>query len=198
MKMTLLCTALATLLALPLTAAAAPREQGEWYLSPRIGYGWADEDRFSGNGHFLGFGLGYFYRENWSIEGEAGYNRFDRDNAEGEPLEWRQLSLGAAVRYLFDFGDGHPYLGLGAGAARNEVRGIDGDDWGYQIGPIAGFEWDLNDNGALRFEVGHKYTDYDEGSIETGFWDTTAWIGYAMYFGGGDGRSRPLPRSRLS
>lgn len=189
----LTCTALAALLAAPLSASAAPRETGEWYVSPRIGYGWADEDRFAGNGHFLGFGLGYFYRENWSIEGELGYNRFDRDIDEGKPLEWRQLSVGAALRYLFDYGDGHPYFGLGAGAARNEVRGSGNDDWGYQIGPIAGFEWDLGDNGAMRFELAHKYSDYDDGASDTGFWDTTAWVGYAMYFGGGDGRSRPQP-----
>lgn len=194
MKKTILCTALAAMLAIPLMASASPREQGQWYVSPKVGYGWSDEDRLTGNGYFLGLGMGYFYRTNWALEGELGYHKFDRDLGDGEPLDWRMLSVGASVRYLIDYGQGHPYFGLGFGTARNELRGSGNDDWGYQVGPIVGFEWDISDNGAFRFEVGHKYTDFDNGAIETGFWDTTASIGYSMYFGG-TGYSEPMARA---
>jgi OOP family OmpA-OmpF porin len=184
MKKTLLCTALATLVAFPLLASAAPRTEGQWYLSPKVGYGWSDEDRVTGNGPFLGLGIGYVFRQNWTLEGEIGYHQFDRDNGDGEPLEWRQLSVNAAVRYLVDYGQGHPYFGIAFGAGNNELRNSDIDDWGYQIGPIVGFEWDLTDSGALRFEVAQKYTDFDAGGFSTGFWDTSVMLGYTMYFGG--------------
>ena len=72
MKRTLLCAALAVTVALPLAASAAPRQEGQWYISPKLGYGWADEDRLSDNGLYLGLGLGYVFRENWTVEGELG------------------------------------------------------------------------------------------------------------------------------
>ncbi len=183
MNKTVLCTALAAMLAIPLMASAAPRTEGQWFLSPKVGYGWSDEDRFSDNGPFLGMGIGYVYKDNWTIEGELGYHQFDRDVGDGKPLEWRQLSANLALRYLIDYGQGHPYFGIAFGAGRNELRNTDSDDWGYQIGPIAGFEWDVTDNGAFRFEVAHKYTDFNDGAIDTGFWDTTVMLGWTLYFG---------------
>jgi len=185
MKKTLLGIALAALVAVPMLASAAPRDQGQWYLAPKIGYGWSDGDRLSGNGPFLGLGWGYFFKENWAIEAEAGYHRFDDKIGDGQPAEWRQLSVGGSVRYLLDYDYAHPYFGMAFGAGRNELRSTGVDDWGYQIGPILGFEWDVNDSGAFRFEVGHKYTDYNDGAIDSGFWDTTVSLGYSFYFGGG-------------
>ena len=77
MKKTLICAALAASLTLPLLAHAATREAGEWFIAPAIGYGWADPDRLSGDARFLGFGMGYFFKDNWSLEGNLGYHRFD-------------------------------------------------------------------------------------------------------------------------
>ena len=192
MKKSLLCVALATLMTVPVLASAAPREEGQWYLAPKIGYGWSDGDRLSGNGPFLGMGWSFFFKENWAFEVEGGYHRFDERASEGQPAEWRQLSVGANVRYLLDYDYAHPYFGFAFGAGRNELRGTGVDDWGYQVGPIVGFEWDVNDAGAFRFEVGHKYTDYDDGALDSGFWDTTVSLGYSMYFGGGIDRAAPV------
>lgn len=188
MNKSLLYTALAATLALPLTAAADTRYDGEWYVTPKIGYAWSDADRLTGRGGFLGLGAGYFFRDNWSLEGELGYTRYNHSSFEN-PLEWNQLSASAAVRYLWDYDTMHPYFGISVGAGRNELRGTGQDDWGYQIGPIAGFEWDMHDSGAIRFELAHKYTDYGGGLVNTGFWDTTASVGYSFYFGG---RSQPM------
>lgn len=196
MNKLLLCSTLAAIIAVPLTASAAPREQGQWYLSPKVGYGWADEDRLTSNGGYLGLGLGYVFRDNWTFEGEFGYNRHDSDVGARQPLEWRQLSVTGAVRYLMDFDQAHPYFGIAIGAGRNELRGTNSDEWGYQVGPIAGFEWDISDHGAIRFELGHKYTDYDNGLIKTGYWDTTASVGYTHYFGAvQQSRPEPMPAS---
>jgi len=184
MKKTLLWTALAVAVSLPLTATAAPREEGQWYISPMIGIAQADDDRLSDDGMFLGLGLGYVFKENWTLEGNVGYHRFDEDFNDGEPLEWRQLSIGGSVRYLLDFDNAHPYFGLGFGTGRNKIEDSNVDDWGYQIGPIMGFEWDMTDSGAFRFEVGHKYTDFDNGGNDNGFWDTTVSVGFTHYFGG--------------
>lgn len=191
MKKLLLCSTLAAIIAVPLTASAAPREQGQWYLSPKVGYGWADEDRYTDNGGFLGLGLGYVFRDNWTFEGELGYNRYDDHFSEGHFNQWRQLSVTGAVRYLIDFDRAHPYFGIAMGAGRNELGGAS-SEWGYQVGPIAGFEWDVSDNGAIRFEVSHKYTDFDNGVLKTGFWDTNTSIGYTHYFGAAQ-RSGPAP-----
>jgi OOP family OmpA-OmpF porin len=192
MKKTLLCAALAVTVALPLAASAAPREEGQWYISPKLGYGWADSDRLSGDGMYAALGFGYVFKQNWTIEGELGYNQFDEDGA-SHPLEWNQLSIGASLRYLHDMGNAHPYFGIAFGYADNEVDNSAADlqDGGYFIGPIVGFEWDVTDSGALRFEVGHKYADFDEvGVSESGFWDTTVSLGFTHYFGG---RAAPAP-----
>ncbi len=185
MKRTLLCAALAVTVALPLAASAAPRQEGQWYISPKLGYGWADEDRLSDNGLYLGLGLGYVFRENWTVEGELGYNQFDQDLDDDKPLEWRQTTVAATVRYLFDMDAAHPYFGMSFGAGRNKVEsgGID-DQWHYHVGPVAGFEWDLTDSGAFRVEIGHKYTKFDNDGFLQSFWDTTASVGFTHYFGG--------------
>ncbi len=187
MKKTLLCAALAVTVALPLAASAAPREEGQWYISPKLGYGWADADRLSDNGVHAALGFGYVFKQNWTIEGEVGYSQFDEDAGEGEPLEWDQLSFAASVRYLHDMGNAHPYFGIAFGWAQNEVDNGP-DDGGYHIGPIVGFEWDMTDSGAFRFEVGHKYSDFDDSGFGTGFWDTTVTFGFSHYFG-----AKPAP-----
>ncbi|MCB1614195.1 MAG: hypothetical protein KDI60_20910, partial [Xanthomonadales bacterium] len=51
-------------------------------------------------------------------------------------------------------------------------------------GAIAGFEWDITDSGALRFEVGQIYSDFSRGAFRDGFWDTTVTLGFSHYFGG--------------
>ena len=183
MKKTLLCAALAVTVALPLAASAAPREEGQWYISPKLGYGWSDEDRFSGNGLAAGVGFGYVFKENWTVEGELGYNQYDEDGSE-HPLEWNSWNVNASVRYLIDLGKGHPYFGIALGYAENEVDNVDSyQSGGYQVGPIVGFEYDITDNGALRFEVAEKYSDFSDGDIDTGFWDTTVTLGFTHYFG---------------
>ena len=186
MKKTLLCAALAMSVAVPLAASAAPREQGEWYISPKIGYGWADESRLSGDGMFLGLGLGYVFQENWTVEGEVGYNQFDGDLVgDDTPLEWTQTTVAASVRYLWDMDAAHPYIGFAFGAGRNklETGGVD-DKWGFHVGPIIGWEWDITDSSAFRAEVAHKYTDFENDGFDESFWDTTAFIGFSHYFGG--------------
>jgi OOP family OmpA-OmpF porin len=191
MKKTILCAALAVAVALPLAASAAPREEGQWYISPKLGYGWADADRLSDDGMYGALGFGYVFKQNWTIEGEIGYNQFDEDADDGQPLEWNQLSVAASVRYLYDMGDAHPYFGIAFGYAENEVDNIDNtQDGGYHVGPIVGFEWDVTDSGAFRFEVGHKYSDFDEDNISTGFWDTTVSLGFTHYFGA---KAAPAP-----
>jgi OOP family OmpA-OmpF porin len=137
-------------------------------------------------------GFGYVFKQNWTIEGELGYNQFDEDGA-SHPLEWNQLSIGASLRYLYDMGNAHPYFGIAFGYADNEVDNSAADlqDGGYFIGPIVGFEWDVTDSGAFRFEVGHKYADFDEvGVSENGFWDTTVSVGFTHYFGA---KAAPAP-----
>jgi OOP family OmpA-OmpF porin len=191
MKKTLLWTALAVAVSLPLAANAAPREQGQWYVSPNVGYVQADDDRYSDDGLHLGIGLGYVFKENWTVEAGLGYDRFDEDFGDGEPLEWRQISVDATVRYLIDMDAAHPYFGVAFGFGSNEIQDSDIDDWGFQVGPVVGFEWDMTDSGAFRFEVGHKYTDFENGDIGTGFWDTTISVGFTHYFGGGIQEATP-------
>jgi OmpA-OmpF porin, OOP family len=185
MNRKLVCAALAVALGLPLVASAAPREEGQWYVSPKLGWGFADEDRLSDNGMHLGLGIGYVFRENWTIEGEINHTQFDSDISENEPLEWTQTSIAASVRYLIDYDKFHPYFGVSFGFGKNEIDDVsNSDEWGYQVGPIAGFEYDMTDSGALRVEFAHKYTDWDSDIEDTGFWDTTATVGFTHYFGG--------------
>ena len=185
MKKTLLCAALAAFVAIPLVASAAPRAEGQYYVSPKIGYGWADDVRTSGDGMYLGLGLGYVFKENWTVEGELGYNQFDENADGGEPWEWRQTTVAATFRYLFDYEDVHPYLGWSFGAGQNKLEnGVLSDHWGYHIGPVAGWEWDMTDSGAFRVEIGHKYTNFDNDGFNEAFWDTTISVGFSHYFGG--------------
>lgn len=184
MKKTLLYAALAAMVALPIAASAAPREAGQWYISPKVGYGWSDADRLSDNGLAVGLGLGYVFKDNWTFEGEVGYNKYDRNLGDGQPNEWKQLSFDGSVRYLIDMGVAHPYFGVAAGYGRNELDRINLNDSGYQIGAIAGFEWDLTDSGALRVEFGQKFSEVDRVGFNGGFWDTTVTVGFTHYFGG--------------
>lgn len=184
----ILYIALAASMAMPLMAQAATRDEGMWYLAPKIGNGYPDHERLSDNGLYLGFGVGYMFEDNWSIEGEVSLTKFDHNLGDGKPNEWRQLSATGAVRYLWDYNPGHPYLGIALGFGRNELRHANVDDWGVQIGAIGGFEWDFTDSGALRFEVGRKYTDFNGGGYDAGYWDTTVSLGYSVYFGGGGER----------
>ncbi|MBV6413031.1 MAG: Outer membrane porin F [Xanthomonadales bacterium] len=185
MKKTLLCAALAATVGLPLVASAAPREQGQWYISPKLGYGWADESRLSDDGLYLGLGLGYLFRDNWAVEFGLDHHEFDEDASAGEPLEWRQTAVSASVRHLFDMDKIHPYLGIALGVVENRVDNVPLEgDWGWQAGAIGGWEYDLTDSGALRFELAHKYTDFHSDDLEEGFWDTTVSVGFSHYFGG--------------
>ncbi|MCB1614196.1 MAG: hypothetical protein KDI60_20915, partial [Xanthomonadales bacterium] len=85
MKKTLLCAALAAAAALPMLASAAPREAGQWYVSPMVGYGFSDEDRVSDNGLAVALGAGYVFKDNWTVEGTLRYNKYDRNNGDNEP-----------------------------------------------------------------------------------------------------------------
>jgi OOP family OmpA-OmpF porin len=184
MNRKLVSVALAVALGLPLVASAAPREEGQWYVSPKLGWGLADGDRLSDDGLHLGLGLGYVFKENWTIEGEINHTQFDSDLDDDAPLEWTQTSIAGSVRYLIDFDQFHPYFGVSLGFGRNKIEDVgNSDEWGYQVGPIAGFEYDLTDSGALRIEFAHKYTKWDSDIEDTGFWDTTATVGFTHYFG---------------
>ena len=194
MKRTLLCAALAATMALPLVASAAPREEGQWYISPKLGYGWADQDRLSDDGLYLGLGVGYVFSENWTVEAELGNHEFDKDEGAGAPLEWRQTAVTASIRHLFDMDKIHPYLGIALGVAENRVDNVPIEgDWGWHIGAIGGWEYDLTDSGALRFELAHKYSDFHSDDLEEGFWDTTVSVGFSHYFGGEAAPPPPPP-----
>lgn len=194
MRKTMLCAALAAAVALPITASAVDRHEGQWYFSPSVGIGFPDKDRDATDGTYVDITVGRMITDRWSFEVSHGYQRF-RDEAPRDPLDWRRQSLFGSARYIIGEGSIHPYAGLGLGFVSNRVTNIERarPDRSYFAGPFAGLEFDISDRTAIKAQVAYMYSDLEK-SNRSGFWDTTVSVGLTYYIG--DRPVAPPPRQQ--
>ena len=168
------------------TSGVAHATEG-WYGRADIGYtfdGESDIDESGFGQYTLGhehgwseyLGLGYAFQNNFRLEGELGhrFNDFDEDDIDteadlsgnGETRVWS-----AMANLFYDFNRGgklEPYVGIGVGAARINVRGtdsinpfffVDGEDTVFAYQGMVGFAVGLGEQWDL--DVGYRYFKAD-------------------------------------
>ncbi len=174
--------------------AAAQTFDDRWYLTGSVGFNIQDSARETRNAPFGAIGLGKFFNEDWSLDGELNYQnpRFD-DN---QDLWWSQYGISLDLRRHFN-AEGRnwaPYVlvGLGYQQAREEFDNfpsVDSPgerDEGNLAGKVGlGIQSDYGRVG-MRAELAYR-ADFDDGSVaapdESWFGDVLASVGLIIPLG---------------
>ena len=170
--------ALMCLVSLAATATVSANEVDRWYISPQAGGLIVDDDRNVEDGDGLfGLSVGRHIGAQWSIELNANGAKLDSFEPYAASLDL--LRVFRRDQLL------SPYLTIGAGAIRNDVKvGHDDTDFMAQTG--VGLLWKLGENRrgtssfSLRPEVKARWDD----AGRKDFVDYIATLGFQFSFGG--------------
>lgn len=155
----------------PLAFSAFAQESGGWYITPKAGYVFADDDRAVDDAAFFGMGLGKNLSDQWGLELNAITSSHDRDAGGDTDL----TAITADVLRRFDTGSRvTPYLTAGLGG---------GEDFMFQAGAgllLRAWESANGTTFSLRPEAKLRWDDAHGTYLQ----DLVAGIGFQFDFGG--------------
>ena len=167
----------ATLTTFSVTAIA---EEGNWYLSPAIGYQDFDSDRDLDGEPLLSIGAEYRYGEHWASEIRIMDSSPDGDNGDVDLLQY-----GIDGIYYFGRMDKFdPYAAVGIGHA--EFDGDNGEDNETQYDAGVGFRYAFTEKWSLKADAKVIYGHDDDTQ------DTLLLVGLSYAFDGAARQSEPV------
>lgn len=176
-------------LGLATVSANAADETGKWYLTPKAGYLWTDNDRKVDDDNFYGLGIGKHISPEWSLEVNGVTGHYDATNVPGSRLNIRAFSLDA-LRVFARAERVSPFLSIGAGYIKDGPEPV-GRSEGSPLAQVgAGLLIDLAENAAgsfvfqLRPEVKARW-DFIDTRDNNNFLDYSAGIGFQFAWGAG-------------
>jgi OOP family OmpA-OmpF porin len=174
-------------------AAQAADETGKMYITPQVGYLWADKDRNVDDDVYYGMGFGVHLSPEWSLELNFGGGNYDFDVG-GRELQIRAVGLNA-LRVFNRAGAVAPFIGAGVGFISD-----DSDPGDRERSPFAevgvGLLVDVAKNASdsfvwqLRPEVKARW-DFIDTDEHKSFLDYYAGLGLQFAFG--EPRRAPAP-----
>lgn len=148
--------------AMPALAQEAEQEMRP-YVTGGYTYTFEDKDRVSdnGNGAFAGFGMAL--SKHWGVELSGSWDQFDDDGL-ANPARWRQY--GGKLDGMFFYSRDRvfsPYVGVGVGAMRSELRNTgDKSTDPFVDAGVGFFKYFGDSNYGMRADVRYRWLDADD------------------------------------
>lgn len=153
------------------TGSLANPNYSNWYIVPRIGVVFGDNDRQVQAAPLAGLGIGFWVNPNFTVDLEATADNADyKDSSSRAGKQWETLGLDVAGRWYFRAPDSQwrPYIMAGAGMWRHAA--VAGDSgWGPGVTAGVGVLYDVSDRIAVRGELAARYYRDTGSSQATGF-----------------------------
>ncbi|WP_169518358.1 OmpA family protein [Solimonas variicoloris] len=144
--------------AMPVLAQEAEQEMRP-YISGGYTYTFEDGDRNSDNGNGWYIGAGKAINQYWGWEFSGSWDQFDKDGA-ANPNNWRQY--GAKLDGMFFYSRDpkfSPYVGLGVGAMRTELKTTGNKSTDPFVDAGVGFFKYFSDHLGMRADVRYRWLD---------------------------------------
>ena len=172
--------ALFAALASGICLSSASAQDTSAYVVPYVGVVLTDDDRDADNTGLLGISLGRYLTPNFAIEGDL--NRYSAD-LDGTSGNWGLTHIGVAGRLFFGSADWRPFAVLGAGNARSQRTGSDGDNsWEVKAG--LGVQYAVTDRMSTRFEaIARRINDDESLAANSNYTDIGVNFGVVMAIG---------------
>jgi OOP family OmpA-OmpF porin len=171
------------------TATNADWFDNRWYVTPMVGYTWADTMRHADNGITGGVAIGKPINSYLNIELRALYEQLD--SVVGGPGDYKNWTVGLDAQWFplgrqgYDRRHGfQPYLVAGVGGIndKNSLK----DEFSVMANVGAGVVWAFSDWGRIVADVRYRWDD-NRGKVNRGrdndFGDWVATIGLQIPFG---------------
>lgn len=156
-----------------------------WYWTPSVGYVFADSDRTNENdGSAYALSVGRQISSNYNLEFRVSGMEIDLEPA-GTDTEIDKNSLTVELQRYFSRSEAFaPYVGVGVGAIRTQVAGV---NTSYPAAEAAlGFATQVTDNGtAVKAEARYQFDAFDDAGTAgvTEFGDWIVGVGIQVPFG---------------
>jgi OOP family OmpA-OmpF porin len=174
--------------------AAHQAIDSRWYWTPSVGYVFADSDRTNENdGSAYSLAIGRQVNANYNLEVRVGGMEIDLQPA-GTDTEIDKNSLTVELQRYFSRSEAFaPYIGVGVGAIRTQVGGV---NTSYPAAEAAiGFATQVTENGtSVKAEARYQFDAFDDAGTAgvTEFGDWIVGVGLQIPFGA---KPDPLPTS---
>lgn len=165
---------------------------GRWYWTPSVGYVFADGDRTNENdGNAYSLAIGRQVNADYNLEVRIGGMEIDLEPA-GTDTEIDKNSLTVELQRYFSRSEAFaPYIGVGVGAIRTQVGGV---NTSYPAAEAAiGFATQVTDNGtSVKAEARYQFDAFDDAGTAgvTEFGDWIVGVGLQVPFG-----AKPDPKA---
>jgi OOP family OmpA-OmpF porin len=165
--------------------AAHQAIDSRWYWTPSVGYVFADSDRTNENdGSAYSLAIGRQVNANYNLEVRVGGMEIDLQPA-GTDTEIDKNSLTVELQRYFSRSEAFaPYIGVGVGAIRTQVGGV---NTSYPAAEAAiGFATQVTENGtSVKAEARYQFDAFDDAGTAgvTEFGDWIVGVGLQIPFG---------------
>jgi OOP family OmpA-OmpF porin len=162
-----------------------------WYWTPSMGYVFADSDRSNENdGSAYSLAIGRQVNANYNLEVRVGGMEIDLQPA-GTDTEIDKNSLTVELQRYFSRSEAFaPYIGVGVGAIRRQVGGVNTSYPGAEA--AIGFATQITENGtSVKAEARYQFDAFDDPGTAgvTEFGDWIVGVGLQIPFG-----AKPAPK----
>jgi OOP family OmpA-OmpF porin len=164
-----------------------------WYWTPSVGYVFADSDRINENdGNAYSLAIGRQINTDYNLEVRLGGMNIDLEPAVGADTEIDKNSLTVELQRYFSRNEAFaPYIGVGVGAIRTQVAGV---NTSYPAAEAAiGFATQVTDNGtSVKAEARYQFDAFDDAGTAgvTEYGDWIVGVGLQVPFG-----DKPNPKA---